>query len=72
MDTAGSGWGGSTGSAEDKMHHKEEEGRVLTHGLGDSVASPGIIEYSFHLATFAVNLFVVSVALFHSWSMHDE
>lgn len=35
-------------------------------------ASPGIIEYSFHLATLAVNLFVVSVALFHSWSMHDE
>jgi len=34
-------------------------------------ASPGIIEYSFHLATLAVNLFVVSVALFHSWSMHE-
>jgi len=35
-------------------------------------ASPGIIDYSFHLATLVVNLFVVSVALFHSWSMHDE
>ena len=45
MDTAGSGWWGSTSSAEDEMHHKEEEGRVLTHGLGDSVASPGIIEW---------------------------
>ena len=35
-------------------------------------ASPGIIEYSFHLATLVVNLFVLVVALFHSWSMHDE
>ena len=35
-------------------------------------ASPGIIEYSFHLATLVVNLFVLAVALFHSWSMHDE